>query len=138
MRMGKLLSFIIGIALLIGTVLFSGCASSTISYEKNVSVQFERVSSEDAHISEAHAYEDGDELVIYGKVKRAVNNCCDAARGYVDIAVIGPGGFILDVIHTLYSPRNIPKSRSRSSHFTTRLPYTPPDGVTIRITHHSS
>ena len=136
--MCKFSGFLPGIILVIAAIFVSGCATSNTNYTNEASVLFERMSSEDVFISEVHAYEDGDELVIYGKVKRAVDNCCDPARGRVDIAVVAPDGLVLDVVSVLYSPRNIPKIRSRSSHFTTRLPYTLPDGIIIRITHHSS
>ncbi len=89
-------------------------------------------------ISDVHAYEDRDELVIYGKVKRAADNCCDAVRGHVDIALIAPDGLVIDVINVLYSPRNIPKVRSRTSRFMTRLPYIVPEEMTLRITYHNS
>jgi hypothetical protein len=85
-----------------------------------------------------HAYEDEDELVIYGKVKRAADNCCDTARGRVEVAVVAPDGLVLDVVSVLYNPRNIPKVRSRSSNFMTRLPYTVPQGFILRITYRTS
>ena len=128
----------IGMSLTLATILFSGCAISNLNYTNEVPVLFERIPSEDVLVSEVHAYEDGDELVIYGKVKRAADNCCDAARGHVEIAVVAPDGLVLDVIRVLYSPRNIPKVRSRSSHFVTRIPYILPEGVILRITYHSS
>jgi hypothetical protein len=127
-----------GLVLLAGAILVSGCATSSVNYTGETSVLFERVPSEDALVSEVHSYEDGDELVVFGRVKRAVDNCCDAARGHVDIAVVGPDGFVLDTVSVSFSPRNIPKVRSRSSRFVTRLPYTVPDGITLRVAYHSS
>lgn len=75
-------------------------------------------------------------MVICGKVKRAAYNCCDAARGHVDITVVGPDGAIVDLVSVPYSPRNIPKVRSRSSRFTARLPYVVPEDVPLRIAYH--
>ena len=127
-----------GVFLVISTIWVTGCATNNVNYTNEAPVLFERVPSEDVLISDVHAYEDGDELVIYGKVKRAANNCCDAARGHVDIAVIAPDGLVIDLVNVLYSPRNIPKVRSRTSRFITRLPYTPPEDITLRITYHDS
>ncbi len=84
-----------------------------------------------------HAFENGDELVIFGKVKRAANNCCDAVRGHVDVAIVAPDGSVLDAGSFLYSPRNIPKVRSRSSHFKAVLPYIVPEDFVLRMTYHS-
>jgi hypothetical protein len=134
----KLLDFLIGIGLLTATVLFFGCTTNRINYINEASVLFERALSEDVHISEVYAYENGDELIVRGTVKRSPQYCCDPARGHVDIAVLGSDGLVLDMISTLYSPRNIPKVRSRSSHFTVQLPYTLPDGVTVRVAYHNS
>ncbi len=134
----KFTSSLVGIVLTMIVMSVLGCATNRISHTNQLSVPFELVSSEDAHISKAYAYEDGSELVVSGKVKRNAQNCCDPARGHVDIAVLGPGGNILDVISTLYSPRNIPKARSRTSRFVVRLPYTLPEVAAIRLAHHSS
>ena len=129
---------IIGIGLVISIISVSGCTANRINPTNQLSIPLELVPSEDACISRAYAYEDANEFVIYGKVKHRAQNCCDPARGHVDIAVLGPEGTILDVTSTLYSPHNIPKVRSKTSRFKVRLPYIPPDGATIRIAHHSS
>ena len=136
--MGKFSGFLPVMILVTAVVFVSGCATSNVNYTNEASVLFERMPSEDVLISDVHAYEDGDELVIYGKVKRAADNCCDAARGHVDIAIVAPDGLVIDVINVLYSPRNIPKVRSRTSRFMTRLPYTPGEDITLRITYHNS
>ena len=136
--MCKFAGFSTGVILVIAAVVISGCATSNVNYSNEALVLFERMPSEDVLISDVHAYEDGDELVIYGKVKRAADNCCDAARGHVDIAIVAPDGLVIDVINVLYSPRNIPKVRSRTSRFMTRLPYTLPEDITLRITYHDN
>ncbi len=129
---------LIGISLTFGYILISGCATSNLNYKNEASVKFECMPSENALISDVHAFENGDELVILGKVKRAANNCCDAVRGHVDVAVVAPDGLALDAGSFLYSPRNIPKVRSRSSHFKAVLPYIVPEDFILRISYHSS
>jgi len=115
----------------------SGCATVDINHRHEASVLFERVPSVDVFVSEVHSYEDGDTLVVYGKVKRTAANCCDAVRGHLDMVVVRPDGSVLDALSLVYSPRNIPKVRTRSSRFTTRLPYTVPAGTTLRIAYHN-
>ncbi|MFH1716610.1 MAG: hypothetical protein ABIF19_04615 [Planctomycetota bacterium] len=129
---------ITGLSLALATVAFSGCTTGNAKYSKETPVLLERVPEENASISDVHAYEDGDTLVIYGKVKRSSDNCCDAARGHVDMALVAGDGTILDLISVPYSPRNIPKARTRSSHFTARLPYTLPEDVRLRLRYHQS
>ncbi len=98
---------------------------------------FECVPSADVLVSEVHAYEDGDAIVVYGKVKRTASNCCGAARGHLDIVIIRPDGSVLDAVSLAYSPRNIPKVRTRSARFSTRLPYTIPAGAILRLAYHN-
>lgn len=121
----KFPNFIILAGLVITAVLISGCATGKISH------------AEDVFIYKADIYEDGDELVIRGQVKRGYRNCCESARGHIDIALLAPDGFVIDAFSILYSPHNIPKRGSRSSRFKVQRPYLPPDGLTIRIAYHS-
>jgi hypothetical protein len=136
--MGSFSRLLIGMSFTFGFILISGCAASNLNYKNEASVIFECIPSEDVLISDVNAFENGDELVIFGKVKRAPNNCCDAVRGHLDMAIIAPDGFVLDAGSFLYSPRNIPKGRSRSSHFKAVLPYIVPEDFVLRITYHSS
>jgi len=136
--MNKFSGFLRKITLVIAAVFVSGCTISNVNYTNEVSVLFECVPSKNVIVNDVHAYEEGDELVIYGKVKRTVDNCCDASRGHVDIAIVAPDGLVLDMISVPYSPHNIPKVRSRTSRFITRLPYTLPEGITLRIIYHGS
>jgi len=117
----------------------SGCETTEVSYVKQAAViSLERVPTEDVLVSSVEAYEEQGSLVVYGKVKRALGNCCDAAKGHVEIAVIAPDGRVFDVIKVAYSPRNIPKTRSRSSRFEAKLSYIPPRDFTLRVTYHDS
>lgn len=122
-------------------MMVSGCSTtghnqaSPISTLNKTSFSFERATSSGAVVSEVYAVPDRDGLSIYGKVKRTADNCCDAARGHVDIEVVGPDGIVVDTVSIAYSPRNIPKARSRSSRFTARLPYVVPQDVPLRVTY---
>lgn len=127
-----------GLSLIFAVVIFSGCTAGNYKSGEKASILFERVIEDNVLISDVHAYEDGDTLLIYGMAKRTADNCCDAARGHIDIALVDPDGVILDLISVQYSPRNIPKNRSRSSHFTARLPYTLPEDVHLRVGYHQN
>jgi hypothetical protein len=129
---------LIGISLIFGSILISGCATSSLNYKNEASITIECIPSEDVLINDVRAFENGEELVVFGKVKRAINNCCDPARGHVDIAIVAPDGFVMDVGSFLYSPRNIPKVRNRSSSFKAVLPYIIPEDFVLRISYRSS
>ena len=140
--MSKITGFRISVIFL-GTVVFlSGCGEGNISYidieNLPFPVLFERVSSGKAHITEVYAYEDGDGLVIYGKIKRTAKNCCDhLTTGDILIEIVDTDGLVLDTIETGYNPVNIPRSRRRSSSFRTRLDYIPPEDIKVRVVHRS-
>jgi len=55
----------------------------------------------------------------------------------VDITLIGPDGEVVDLVSVPYSPRNIPKTRSRSARFVAKLPYLVPEGVPLRVSYHN-
>jgi hypothetical protein len=129
--------FLFAMGLRLATILISGCATTNVDHVDKASVLFERMPSEDVLVSEVRAVEDEEGLAIHGRVKRTARNCCDSARGHVDIAVVGPDGAIVDMVSAPYSPRNIPKGRNRSSRFTARLPYKVPEDVPLRITYHN-
>ena len=133
-KLSGLLSVIMSVA---GVVFISGCAISNVN-PNETSVLFESMSPKGVIISNVRAYEDADEFVIRGKVKRTFNNCCDATRGHIDIAVVAPDGLVMDIVSVLYTPRDTPRIRSRASHFTARLPYTIPEDITLRITYHDN
>ncbi len=136
-KRSTLSKFLFATGLRLATILISGCATTSVDQVNDAPVLLERMPSEDVMVSEVRAVEDEDGLVIHGKVKRTARNCCDSARGHVDIAVVGPDGAIVDMVSVPYSPRNIPKARSRSSRFTARLPYKVPEDVPLRITYHN-
>jgi len=140
---GRLLSLILPIVLIFAAITISGCTTANLdrpkapSPPKRTPFQIERMPSESVLVSEVHAVRDGNGMWIYGRVKRAADNCCDTAKGHVDITVVGPEGETVDVVSVRYSPRNIPKNRSRSSRFRTRLPYVVPSDFPLRISYHS-
>lgn len=124
--------------LLTAALAASGCATVRVGEKHEAAVLFDRVPSADVVVSEAHARRDGDALVVYGKVKRTATNCCNAVRGHLDMVVIAPDGSVLDAVSFVHSPRNIPKSRTRSSRFMARLPNAVPAGATLRLAYHSN
>ena len=123
----RYLHFIV-VGIMIAAVLVPGCVTGDFSH----------TTTEDVFINKAYIYEEGNEIVILGHVKRSLQNCCDSARGHVDIALLAHDGTVIDSFSILYSPSNIPKVRSRSSSFKVRRPYLPPDGVIIRMAYHNS
>ena len=129
---------IVGMCLMLAAVVISGCTTQNIISGNEAPVLFECIPSEGVYITEARVLQDADTATVIGRVKRSAQNCCDATRGHVDIVVVGPDGLIQDVVSASYSPRNIPKVRTRSSRFEAMLGHAVSDGSTIRVTYHDS
>jgi len=128
------------ISVLLGFLMFgflvSGCSESQMTYSGGSEDLFEDAASKRVHVIDVSSYQDGSSLVIAGTVKRAYNFCCDDAKGHVDIVVTDGEGFVVGTASTYHSPRNIPKTRTRSAKFEARLPISLPDGAVIRTAYH--
>ena len=124
------------ILVLAASLAASGCTTLSTDSKRQAKVLFEWVPSQEVFISEVHAYEEANTVSVYGKVKRTAASCCNAVRGHIDMMVIGPDGSILDTPSLLHSPRNIPKTRTRSARFAAKLPYSLPAGATLRMAYH--
>ena len=112
------------------------CASNRVNLLKDGNIKIERISSKDYEISHVDVYLDNGALVVQGNVERHGHSGTET--GHVDIAVVSPGGEVLDQISTLYKPRIIPARMifRRKAYFTARLPMIPPKGSTVRVAYH--
>jgi hypothetical protein len=124
--------------LLLIAVLVCGCSQVQRTALQDQTDRYDNFGSEDVFVTKLQSYEDGDSSVVYGKVKRGPDLCCEAVRGHVDIAVFDSDGSVLETASTFYRPRNIPKARTRSSSFKVELPISLPDGATIRGAYHDT
>jgi len=120
------------------SMLVSGCGVSETANMPGDGVVVRDVAATNVHVIDVQSHQQGDSLVISGRVKRSYNFCCDDAKGHVDIVVVGSDGFVIANGSTYYSPRNIPKTRTRASRFEARLPVTLREGDIIRTAYHES
>lgn len=120
------------------SVLVSGCTESQMTNSARSGAVVKDVVAKKVHVIDVRSYQDAGSLVISGKVKRAYNFCCDDAKGHVDIVVQDADGFVIGTASTFHSPRNIPKTRTRSARFEARLPITLPPEAVIRSAYHKN
>lgn len=113
-----------------------GCVSSRVNLVDENIVAVERVDSEMNCIYSPHVFQNGDQLVISGRVK------CPNFRGFngghIDIAILNGEGEILESLSTFHYPRNIPRKGGRESRFHINLPLTPPEGTVVRLAFHKT
>ena len=76
----------------------------------------------------------------YGVLGKSLLKCLpsEKVRQVGCFSSVAPDGLVLDIVSVLYTPRDIPGVRSRTSCFTARLPYTLGEDITLRITHHDN
>ena len=133
MRIKYLLFFSVLVLLAFG-LSSTAFASTRIDLIKNDTLEIERLPSRGYRILRIFAYNDNNELVVTGRVKRLHSTYF--GTGHVDIAIISPGGEILNQVSTSYTPRYLRRKPSRGSRFEVRFPDVPQVGSTVRIVHH--
>ena len=106
-----------------------------VNLVENGTVTIEYMPSENIYISNAVAYQDGNEILITGVVKRHANSS-STVDGHVHVFVLDPSGIILTQGATHYIPRIVRRKGSRESRFTIRFPIVSPKGTTIRVDYH--
>ena len=115
-------------------VYIAGCASNRINLVDNGTVSIERVSSQRTLVSKVYVYQQEEELVISGRVRRRLSTGL-AGGGHVDITVLNQEGKPIKNISKGYLPRWI--KHSRTSSFTVHLPLIISEASIVRVVHHS-
>lgn len=129
----KQMVFMFWAVILLTGVFVTGCASAKTNLEETGQITIERVPTKGTYVSEANVYQDGDELVITGKVKNKHTH--NRREGYVEIKILDPDGKVIESVNSQYFPRNIRKKGKRESSFTVKLSLIPPKGSVIRLTY---
>jgi len=123
----------------VATAYISGCSSHRSHLVKMEDLFIETIPSSRVYLSDITARQEGDELVISGKVSR--RNTSFSGSGHVDVAVVSPGGLVIDTANIPYTPKILPKTpgarKHRASHFEARLRVIPPKWTVIRIAYHA-
>ena len=119
-------------------ILFSvtSCATSIENLAKTGTVSIEIVPSPSRNIavSEVSVYQDNEELLIKGKVKRKTT--IFESGGHVDIAIIDPDDMVIELLSTDYVPRIINRKGARESTFIVRMPIILSEDSTVRVAYH--
>ncbi len=130
----KNLGILLLLAIFIACIAITGCTTSRVNLAERGIVSIERVPTKHIYVSAAYVYQDGDELVISGRVKH--KHAHRTSRGHVDIIILGPEGEILKEVTISYVPRIIRRKGSREAHFNVRLPFIPLKGSTVHVAFH--
>jgi hypothetical protein len=118
----------------------SGCSTQNSQIVKRGNFYIDVIPSNQASFSDITAMQQGSELVISGKLRR--RNTAFSGAGRVDIAVVSPGGAVIDTAKVPYTPKILPKTpgarNHRPSQFEARLRCVTPKWAVIRIAFHGT
>lgn len=120
-----------GIAMLLATLLLTGCAGIQSSLDIVEGINFERIDSNTASITNVYLHRTAQGMDLHGELKRKLANR-GRIPGHLYVMLIDPQGEKLkeaDVDYTRHNPQ------SSHAHFSIPLPIKLPAGSTIRITH---
>jgi hypothetical protein len=132
----KIQSIIIVLIFCLVTIVMSTYASNQVNLVENGTASLEFVPSKGIYVSKAYVYQDGDDLVITGKVKRHSGSL--SVTGHVDIVILDPKGTTLKKVAVSHVPRIVRRQGASDASFSARLPIIPPKGATVRLGFHSS
>jgi hypothetical protein len=113
-----------------------GCATSRVNLVDSGTVSIEKVSSEKTCISKVYVFQEGNDLIVSGNVKRRVSP--GPGGGHVDVTILGPDGVSIKELETPYFPRIIPLKGARESKFSVKIPILLPEGSKVQVEHHHS
>jgi len=130
--------FLLGV---VTTAMFlSGCAPKHVNLITKKGVSIEANHSARVDISDVAVSEDGNELVITGKVYR--RNRSISGSGHVDVTILDPAGNLIEKGSVPYTPATLPKTpgarRHRGSRFEVRLPSVLPAGSKVQVAYHAT
>jgi len=128
---------LVGIAVLMATTI--GCASNRLDLVKTGKVFIETVPSQKVKILWVNIYQEGDELVVYGVVRR-FGISSYPLKTYVDISILSADGTLLHEARTpdIWVPRRLSGKGIAFKRFRMRFPDIPPEGSLIRTVCHGS
>lgn len=122
-------------AALVIAALLTACSALQPTLDERGVVKIDARGTSSISIVDAHAYQDGQELVVGGDAEFPISNRDGIFDGHVDVIVIEPDGNTLAHHDIKITPRRIPKSIGRRAFFVTRFQVIPPAGTTIRISY---
>lgn len=128
------------LTLVLLVVFSSGCtAVNRRDLIKNGTLTIDRQKTGKAYIASSSAYEENDELVITGILRRR-DQVGGPIKTHIDVAIVSAAGTVTDEVRSSdieVSRRITGRSYLSSERFTIRISDVPPRGSVIRLVSHS-
>jgi hypothetical protein len=111
----------------------SGCLTDRIDLVATGVVAVESHHCKQVSFSKISIYQEGEHLVIQGKIKRNYFCICPSCKGFVEVELVDADGELLGIYPAATSPRNLPRKGPRESSFSIREKMKLPEGSSARI-----
>ncbi len=112
------------------------CASGRVAMATPETVRFEVPDSTSYQILGLSIAQDGDEVVIRGRIRR-LRQYRQPITGHIDIELVDPEGNSVNLTGVPYYPRNVPLRGSRQSRFIAHTEMILPDKIVVRLRRHT-
>ena len=122
------------LAILLSSIIVSGCATNRVGLVTNEKVVVEKVTSLSTYFSKASVYSTGSKITVSGELRKRLPSRSHIF-GHVEIEVISPDETVLCIIDTSYHRRSL---KSSSFIFSVDIPLKLEDGSTVNIIHHQA
>jgi hypothetical protein len=134
----KILTLVVAMVLSMLTAVISGCAGNRISLVDQGAISVETKPSESVRILWTDVYQDGEDIIVYGAVRRRSHTSYPLTT-HVDVMILAPDGEVLQEARTqdIYVPRRIPGKGVNWKRFEARFSSMPPQGSLVRLVSHS-
>jgi hypothetical protein len=126
-------SLILPLIIPAAAAIISGCLSNRIDLVEKGFVAVDRYNCDHVEFSKVCIYQEGEHLVIDGKVKRKYFCPCGICRGCVDVDIVDAEGALLGRYQTGICPCDIPRKGSRESSFCIKSQMILPEGSVARL-----
>ena len=122
--------------LLIGFI--SGCATNRVSLVDENMVSVEKQGNESVEILWTDVYQDGEDTVVYGVIRRR-SHTSYPIKTHVDVAIVSPDGTMLQEARTpdIYVARRVPGKGTDWTRFKIRFPGALTQGSKVNMVVHS-
>ncbi len=107
------------------------CSTAGVNLLARDRINLDIVASATHEIKTPTILQQGEELVIYGKIKRKHGFCMGPLR--VDVAILDASGNLMEAFSLPHADRGSHRPGWRGAAFRTRFPIKLPEGATVRL-----
>ena len=135
--MKKLILMPIVTLMLVNALSHAACAATPMTPQSSSPLAVRVLPTAEARIVQTSARQDGEELVVAGRIQRKKVHGRVIPKGHIDITILDKEGRTMHQTSTRYAPEILPRMDGVKSSFTVRIPMVAPLGGLVRVKYDS-